>query len=223
MIAVGIDVSKSKSTVAIIDSFGTVRATPFTVKHDLQDMNALVVRLRAFNEPVTILMKYTGHYHYPELKKLQDEGFPVCIVNPYQMKKYAAPEIHKAKTDKKDALRIASYALEKSYKLIPYNSTEQKFDDLKFLSRQYRQHIRHVSTAKVQLIALLDQTMPGITRILHLKNRNPDKSSLLLFIKRFKSFDVIQNMGKSKFLSAYSSLMNKTPDKLAPQKWLAVF
>ena len=31
------------------------------------------------------------------------------------MKKYGDVEIHKAKTDKKDALRIAAYALEKSY------------------------------------------------------------------------------------------------------------
>ena len=31
MIAVGIDVSKSKSTVAILDSYGTVLATPFNM------------------------------------------------------------------------------------------------------------------------------------------------------------------------------------------------
>lgn len=33
MIAVGIDVSKSKSTVAILDSCGTVLATPFNMAH----------------------------------------------------------------------------------------------------------------------------------------------------------------------------------------------
>ena len=88
MIAVGIDVSKSKSTVAILDSCGTVLATPFNMAHTQPEMNALVSRLKAFDEPVTILLEYTGHYHYPVLKKLQEEGFPVCVVNPYQMKKY---------------------------------------------------------------------------------------------------------------------------------------
>ena len=112
MIAVGIDVSKSKSTVAILDSYGTVLATPFNMAHTQPEMNALVSRLKEFDEPVTILLEYTGHYHYPVLKKLQDEGFPVCVVNPYQMKKYGDVEIHKAKTDKKDVLRIATYALE---------------------------------------------------------------------------------------------------------------
>ena len=223
MIAVGIDVSKSKSTVAILDSYGTVLATPFNMAHTQPEMNALVSRLKAFDEPVTILLEYTGHYHYPVLKKLQEEGFPVCVVNPYQMKKYGDVEIRKAKTDKKDALRIATYALEKSYKLVPYSSMEQKYEDLKFLSRQYQQRISFVSTLKVQLINMLDQTMPGITKILALKSRDPEKCALLLFIKRYKSFDEIQRIGKTRFLSTYATLMKKTPDKYAPKKGLEIY
>ena len=223
MIAVGIDVSKSKSTVAILDSYGTVLATPFNMAHTQPEMNALVSRLKELDEPVTILLEYTGHYHYPVLKKLQDEGFPVCVVNPYQMKKYGDVEIHKAKTDKKDALRIATYALEKSYKLVPYSFMEQKYEDLKFLSRQYDQRIAFVAKLKVQLINLLDQTMPGITKFLALKSRNPEKSALMLFIKRYKSFDEIQRMGKTRFLSTYATLMKKTTDRHAPQKGLAIY
>ena len=223
MIAVGIDVSKSKSTVAILDSYGTVLATPFNMAHTQPEMNALVSRLKAFDEPVTILLEYTGHYHYPVMKKLQEEGFPVCVVNPYQMKKYGDVEIRKAKTDKKDALRIATYALEKSYKLVPYSSMEQKYEDLKFLSRQYQQRISFVSTLKVQLINMLDQTMPGITKVFALKSRDPEKCALLLFIKRYKSFDEIQRIGKTRFLSTYATLMKKTPDKYAPKKGLEIY
>ena len=223
MIAVGIDVSKSKSTVAILDSYGTILATPFNMAHTQPEMNALVSRLKAFDEPVTILLEYTGHYHYPVLKKLQEEGFPVCVVNPYQMKKYGDVEIRKAKTDKKDALRIATFALEKSYKLVPYSSMEQKYEDLKFLSRQYQQRISFVSTLKVQLINMLDQTMPGITKILALKSRDPEKCALLLFIKRYKSFDEIQRIGKTRFLSTYATLMKKTPDRYAPKKGLEIY
>ena len=223
MIAVGIDVSKSKSTVAILDSYGTVLATPFNMAHTQPEMSALASRLKAFNEPVTILLEYTGHYHYPVLKKLQEEGFPVCVVNPYQMKKYGDVELHKAKTDKKDALRIATFALEKSYRLVPYSFMEQKYEDLKFLSRQYQQRISFVVKLKVQLNNLLDQTMPGITKILELKSRKPEKCALLLFIKRFKSFDEIQRIGKTRFLSAYTTLMKKTPDRYAPKKGLAIY
>ena len=223
MIAVGIDISKSKSTVAILDSYGAALVTPFNMAHTQPEMNALVSRLKAFNEPVTILLEYTGHYHYPVLKKLQDEGFSVCVVNPYQMKKYGDMEIHRAKTDKKDAIRIATFALEKSYRLVPYSFMEQKYEDLKFLSRQYQQRISFVAKLKVQLINLLDQTMPGITKILELRSRNPEKCALLLFIKRFKSFDEIQRIGKTRFLSAYTTLMKKTPDRYAPQKGLAIY
>lgn len=223
MIAVVIDVSKSKSMVAVLDSYGTVLASPYTVNHDAADMNAFVAYLKSFEEPVTILMEYTGHYHYPVLKKLQDEGLPVCIINPYQMKKYGDVEIHKAKTDKKDALRIATYALEKAYKLTPYSSMEQKYEDLKFLSRQYNQRINLVSKLKVQLLDLLDQTMPGITKILQLKSRNPETCTLLLFVKRFKSFDEITRIGKTRFLSAYAALMKKTSDRYAPNKGLSVY
>lgn len=223
MIAVGIDVSKSKSTVAILDSYGTVIASPFVMAHTQAEMNALVKYLKGLEGPITILMEYTGHYHYPVLKKLQTEGFPVCLVNPYQMKKYGDVEIHKAKTDKKDALRIATYALEKSYKLVPYSSLEQKYEDLKFLSRQYNQRIEYVSRLKVQLIDLLDQTMPGITKILPLHSRNPEKCALLLFIKRFKSFDEIQRIGKTRFLSSYTTLMKKTSERSAPYKGLSIY
>lgn len=223
MIAVGIDVSKSKSTVAVLDSDGCIRAKPYSMRHTQTDMNSLVMYLKNVNEPIIILMEYTGHYHYPVLKKLQEEGFPVCLVNPYQMKKYTDVEIHKAKTDKKDALRIARYALEKSYQLTPYSSLEQKYEDLKFLSRQYNQRISNLTVIKTQLINLLDETMPGITAYLKLKSRQPESCALLLFIKRYGSFDNIRQMGKTRFLSSYATLIKKTKDRFAAQKGLAIF
>jgi transposase len=69
-------------------------------------------------------MENTGHYHYPVLKAFEDEGLSVCLINAYQMKKYGDTELRKAKTDKKDALRIARYALEKGYSLVPHTSMD---------------------------------------------------------------------------------------------------
>ena len=71
MIAVGIDVSKSKSTVAILNSNGTTRVKPYIMMHTQSDICALADYLRTLDEPITILMEYTGHYHYPVIKKLQ--------------------------------------------------------------------------------------------------------------------------------------------------------
>ena len=163
MIAVGIDVSKSKSTVAILNGDGSIRAKPFDVHHVADELQALVDYIKRTSEPPTILMEPTSHYHYPLLKAFQEAELPVCLINPYQMKKYGDTELRKAKTDKRDSLRIAQYALEKSYSLIPYTPQDQKYEDLRFLSRQYSQRISTLTVAKVQLLSLLDETMPGIT------------------------------------------------------------
>ena len=223
MIAVGIDISKSKSTVAILNSDGTIRAKPFDIHHTKPDLDSLIAYLKDTREEPTILMEPTSHYHYPVLKALQEAGFPVCLVNPYQMKKYGDTELRKAKTDKKDALRIAKYALEKSYLLVPCTNTDQKYEDLRFLSRQYSQRISCLTTNKVQLLNLLDETMPGITSILPLRSRDPDNCVLLLFIKRFASFDNIRKMGKTRFLKSYETLVKKTKDRFSGSKGLAIY
>ena len=193
MIAVGIDVSKSKSTVAILNGDGSIRAKPFDVHHVADELQALVDYIKKTSEPPTILMEPTSHYHYPLLKAFTEAELPVCLINPYQMKKYGDTELRKAKTDKRDSLRIAQYALEKSYSLIPYTPQDQKYEDLRFLSRQYSQRISALTVAKVQLLSLLDETMPGITTILPLKSRDPDNCVLLRFIKGVSSFKLINS------------------------------
>lgn len=223
MIAVGIDIAKSKSTVAILNSDGSIRAKPFDVSHTRSELDALASYLKETGETATILMEPTSHYHYPVLKALQKAGFSVCLVNPYQMKKYGDTELRKAKTDKKDAFRIAKYALEKSYRLVPFADTDQKYEDLRLLSRQYQQRISCLTVNKVQLLNLLDETMPGITGILPLKSRDPDNCVLLLFIKRFTSFDLIKKMGKTRFLKSYDTLVKKTRDRHSGSKGLAIY
>ena len=223
MIAVGIDVSKSKSTVAILNADGSKRIAPFDVKHNLPELNALVKYLNDLNDNIVILMEHTGHYHYPILKKLNDEGFQVCLVNPYQMKKYGDTELRRTKTDKKDAIRIATYALEKSYLLVPYSSMEQKYEDLRLLSRQYSQRMATLTFNKVHLGNLLDETMPGITSILSLNTRDPDTSLSMLFIKKYKSFDYICKMGKARFLESYSKLIKKARNRRVDHLGLSIY
>ena len=223
MIAVGIDVSKSKSTVAILNGDGSIRAKPFNVRHTADELLALVNYIKGTSEVPTILMEPTSHYHYPLLKAFQEANLPVCLINPYQMKKYGDTALRKAKTDKRDSLRIAQYALEKSYSLIPYTPSDQKYEDLRFLSRQYSQRISTLTGNKVQLLDLLDQTMPGITSLLPLKSRDPDNCVLLRFVKRFKSFDMIRKMGKTRFLESFQLLVRKTRGRPAGTKGLRIY
>lgn len=183
MIAVGIDVSKSKSTVAIIDSDGQILLKPRNYNHTQSDMLNLISLISSYSQDVKIAMEATGHYHYPILKILLDEDFFVSLINPYLMKKYGDNNIRKGKTDKKDALRIAYYIMEKSYLLKPYTAINQKYDDLKFLSRQYHQIIAMKTKARVQLHNLLDETMPGIQALFASNNAsNPSQNIFLDFM-----------------------------------------
>jgi hypothetical protein len=63
MIAVGIDVSKSKSTVSILNGDGSIRAKPFNVRHTADELLALVNYIKGTSEVPTILMEPTSHYH----------------------------------------------------------------------------------------------------------------------------------------------------------------
>lgn len=223
MLAVGIDVSKSKSAAAILNPDGTVHTKPFEFRHSQPEMDALIRYIKDQNQPVTILMENTGHYHYPVLKALEAAGLPVCLINAYQMKKYGDMELRKAKTDKKDALRIARYALEKGYSLVPHTSMDQKYEDLRFLARQYDQRMGTLTTNKVFLINLLDETMPGITKLLSLTTRDPETSLAMLFIKRFKSYDRIKKMGRTRFLDSYNKLARKSRNRRAYGYGLAIY
>ena len=223
MLAVGIDVSKSKSAAAILNPDGTVHTKPFEFRHSQPEMDALIRHIKDQNQPVTILMENTGHYHYPVLKALEAAGLPVCLINAYQMKKYGDMELRKAKTDKKDALRIARYALEKGYSLVPHTSMDQKYEDLRFLARQYDQRMGTLTTNKVFLINLLDETMPSITKLLSLTTRDPETSLTMLFIKRFKSYDRIKKMGRTRFLDSYNKLARKSRNRRAYGYGLAIY
>ena len=223
MIAVGIDVSKSKSMVAVLNEDGDILRKPFEVKHTAQDLNGLIEFLKGTKEVPIVVMEPTGHYHYPVLKAFHESGITVCLVNPYLMKKYGDTQLRKAKTDKKDSLRIARYALEKYHSLVPYSEADQKYEDLRFLSRQYNQRITTLATCKTQLINLLDETMPGITKILALNTRDPDNCFLFRFVRRFQSFEKIKKMGKTRFLNSYGVLIQKTNKHYAESKGLLIY
>ncbi|SHN05998.1 Transposase IS116/IS110/IS902 family protein [Anaerosporobacter mobilis DSM 15930] len=223
MIAVGVDVSKSKSMVAILSSDGEIVAEPFEVYHVNDSLDNLITNLLSLNDDIKIVMEATGHYHLPILKKFLEANLFVSVMNPYLMKKYGDNQIRKAKTDRKDAMRMATYALEKAYTLIPYTSLEQKYLDLKFLSRQYNQRISTKVKNRVYLGNLLDETMPGIENILMAKTTKPENNMLYNFINKYQSFDTIKKMGEKKFLNSYTKLAEKNGCRNYQMKALKIY
>lgn len=203
MVAVGIDVSNGKSMVAALTEQGKLVLTPKEYRHNEQELSQLIEILYGTSEEIRVVMEATGHYHYPILKKLLQAGFFVSLVNPYLMKKYMDGAIRKGKTDKKDAIKIATYCLEKWYRLIPYTKAEKQYDDLKFLSRQYNQTMSMKVKAKVQLSHLLDLSMPGIKPVFKSNTVDTTRNILYDFIEKYQHFDNIKKVKKEDFIAEY--------------------
>ena len=87
MISVGIDVSKDKSTVCFLKPCGEVLVTPYDVLHTQGELTALVERIRSYHEEVRVILEDTGHYHFPIVKFLLDNGIFISTVNALRMKK----------------------------------------------------------------------------------------------------------------------------------------
>ena len=66
MNAVGIDVSKGKSTVAIMRPFGEMVAEPFEVSHTDAELRNLACFLEKLPGETRIVMEYTESYWQPK-------------------------------------------------------------------------------------------------------------------------------------------------------------
>lgn len=85
MNAVGIDVSKGKSTVAIMRPFGEVVAEPFEVSHTDTELRKLVCFLEKLPGETRIVVEYTGSYWQPIAKVLHDAGLFVSALTAEQI------------------------------------------------------------------------------------------------------------------------------------------
>lgn len=74
MNAVGIDVSKGKSTVAVIQPFGVVLAEPFDVFHTDSDLKKLISYIKSLSGETKVVMEYTGTYYEPVANALHNAG-----------------------------------------------------------------------------------------------------------------------------------------------------
>ena len=63
MNAVGIDVSKGKSMVAIMRPFGEIVSAPFEIKHTASDIKSLVELINSIGGESRIVMEHTGRYY----------------------------------------------------------------------------------------------------------------------------------------------------------------
>ena len=112
LLSLGIDVSKLKFDVALLRESGKFKHRVFP------DTAAGCAQLSAWLEKqqagrVHACLEATGAYSDSLATHLHEQGHPVSVVNPAQIKSYAESHLARAKTDKADATLIARFCSER--------------------------------------------------------------------------------------------------------------
>lgn len=149
------------------------------------------------------VVEATSVYHFPVVSYLQENGIFVSVVNSLIIKKYASMDIRKVKTDKVDSLKLAAYVIDNFRHLVNYSPDDEVYAELRVLNCQYLHYVKILSNAKVNLIDMLDRTLPGIKPLLKSNIRTTGKNKLCDFVEKFWHCDVITDMSESKFISEY--------------------
>ena len=220
LISVGIDVSKGKSTVCVLKPGGEVLKAPFEITHTRDGVLLLVRLIHSYPEEARVVLEDTGHYHWSVVEQLIEHGIFVCTVNALRMKKYCAQSIRKAKTDKIDALRIASYGLTYWSELVPVKLAEDTYKELKLLARQYYRTVSMLTKAKVNLNTLLDQVMPGIVNLLR---DRPNNHKLTEFVVHYWHYGHIVELGEKQFTADYCKWAKKQGYRLCERLAKEIF
>lgn len=208
---VGIDVSKGKSTVAILSIEGEVIEMPFDINHNVEDLEKLDTKLQEFSkENLKIVLEQTGTYHLPILTYLLDKGYCVIAENALKIKKYLDRSLRKAKTDKKDSLKLAEYACNNWYKVKANFIEEEKYKELKFLSRQYSSLNSMKVQQKVDFSDLTDILFPGYYQLL-------EECNFIVGLKIFEKFSDPEIIRKKK-LETFLNDVEKIAQKIGQQR-----
>lgn len=209
MNAVGIDVSKGKSIIAVMHPFGEVVAKPFEIHHTASELKELANYLKSLDGETRAVMEYTGRYYLPIARYLHDAGLFVSVVHPKLVHDYGNNTIRKVKTDKADAVKIANYGLTNWVSLKPFSPEDETRLLLKTCNRQYNQYMKLKVALKNNLIALLDQTFLGANTLFSSEVREDGHQKWVDFISRFWHCERVRSQSLNRFTTQYNKWCSK--------------
>ena len=205
MNAVGIDVSKRKSTVAILRPGGKAVGKPFDVPHLSADFQSLIKRIRELDGETRIVMECTGRYYEPVARELSQAGFFVSAVNPQIIRNFQGQDnpLRKVKTDKADSVKIARYTLDSWANLKQYSLMDELRSQLKTMNRQFDFYMKHKTAMKNNLIGLTDQTYPGANAYFDSPAREDGSQKWVDFIDTYWHVDCVRKLSLTAFIDHY--------------------
>lgn len=210
MNAVGIDVSKGKSTVAILRPQGIVVASPYDVPHTVSSFKELATAIKKLRGETRVVMEATGNYYEPIARFLHEQGIFVSVVNPMLISSFGGNTLRKPKTDKKDAVKLALYTLTYWLDLKKYEPQENLRKSLKMLNRQYQFAVKQQTMLNNNLISQLDLTFPGINKLFTSPARERDGHLKWVdFVAEFPHCDCVAKLTPIAFKKKYQRWCDK--------------
>ena len=203
MNAVGIDVSKGKSTVTIRRPGDVVILPPRDIPHTQSAINDLIRQIKELDGETKVCMEHTGRYYEPVAAWLSDAGIFVSAVNPILIKEFGDDSLRAPKTDKADSKKIARYTLDRWAKLKQYGNMDKTRNQLKTLNRQFGFYMAQKTAMKNNLIALLDQTYPGANDFFDSPARSDGSQKWVDFVHTYWHVDCVRSKSLAAFTEHY--------------------
>ena len=203
MNAVGIDVSKGKSTVTIRRPGDVVIMPPRDILHTQSAINDLIRQIKELDGETKVCMEHTGRYYEPIATWLSDAGIFVSAVNPILIKEFGDDSLRAPKTDKADSQKIARYTLDRWAKLRQYGNMDKTRNQLKTLNRQFGFYMAQKTAMKNNLIALLDQTYPEANDFFDSPARSDGSQKWVDFVHTYWHVDCIRSKSLAAFTEHY--------------------
>jgi transposase len=203
MNAVGIDVSKGKSMVAVLRPLGEVVAKPFEVVHTAAELGKLSDFLKSLEGETKVIMEHTGRYYEPVAQVIHDRGLSVSAVNPLLIREYGGNSLRRVKTDKADAKKIARYGLDNWAELREYTHMDTIRYELKTLNRQFHLASKNRTACSNNLVALLEQSLSGVRGWFDSPVREDGSQKWVEFAMTFWHVDCIRSVSQAAFSVRY--------------------
>lgn len=203
MNSVGIDVSKGKSMIAVMRPFGEVVCSPFVVSHSPSELSNLAKMLKSLDGETRVVMEATGNYHLPIAIALHEAGIYVSVVNAMLVHDYGNNTLRHAKTDKKDAIKLANYGLDRWLNLPRFSPEEKIRMQLKTCYRQYQQYSKIQTMQRNNFISLLDTVFPGVNYLFSSPVRGDGSEKWVDFVGTFWHCECVSELSQKVFEKKY--------------------
>ena len=223
MNSVGIDVSKGKSTIAIMRPFGEVVCSPFEAAHTSSELSALAAQIKSLDGETRVVMEATGNYHLTIAMALHEAGIYVSVVNAILVHDYGNNTLRRAKTDKKDAVKLANYGLDHWLALPRYIPADDTRFMLKTTYRQYQQCAKVQTMLKNNLISLLDTAFPDVNRLFKSPARADGSEKWVDFVAAFPHCACVCDLSEKAFTTKYQKWCRKHGYNFSRDKVLDIY